>query len=65
MFVHRNDQIQAQFDQITRELASLHHQRADLENQRTRLNLLHQFQQQGVTRVDYIGFQPKSHHLSS
>ena len=64
MFIQRNDQIQAQFDRITRELASLHHQRADWENQQTRLNLLHQFQQQGVTRTHYIGFQPKSYRLT-
>jgi len=58
-----NNQIQAQYEQINRELAMLQTRRVVLENQQTRLNLLYQFQQKGVTRSDYVGFQSVSRHL--
>ncbi|MFZ0543989.1 MAG: hypothetical protein WAM60_01030 [Candidatus Promineifilaceae bacterium] len=65
MFMLINNQIQTQFNQINRELDRLQSQRVILENQRTRLNLLNQFQQKGATRSDYIGFQPVSRVLFS
>jgi hypothetical protein len=64
MFIQPNKQIQTQFDHINRELTMLQNQRLTLENQQTRLKLLHQFQQQGVTRTDYIGFQPQTRHIA-
>lgn len=60
MFIQLNNQIQARCDQINRELAALQNRRTMLENQQARLNLLNQFQKKGVTRPDYVGFQPVS-----
>lgn len=64
MFIQHNNQIQTEFDYINHELTLLHNRRVWLENQQTRLNLLHQFQQHGVTRADYIGFQPKTRQIA-
>ena len=58
MFMPTNNQIQSQFEQINRELVTLQNRRVVLENQQTRLNILNRFQQKGVTRSDYLGFQP-------
>ena len=63
MFMQLNNQIQTRCDQINRELTALQSRRMMLENQQTRLNLLNQFQQKGVTRLDYAGFQPASRRL--
>jgi hypothetical protein len=63
MFMQLNNQIQTRCDQINRELTALQSRRMMLENQQTRLNLLNQFQQKGVTRLDYAGFQPVSRRL--
>lgn len=60
MFMHINSPIQAQYEQINRELAEIQKRRDVLKNQQMRLNLLNQFRQKGVTRPDYVGFQPAS-----
>jgi hypothetical protein len=55
-----NNHVQTQFDHVNRELAALHNRRQMLENQQTRLRLLRQFQQHGVTWPDYARFQPEN-----
>lgn len=59
-----NHNVQSQFDALNRELAALQNRQRLLQNQQTRLNLLHQFQQHGVVRSDYLGFQPVSRRLA-
>lgn len=63
MYNQLNHNVQAQFDAINRELVALQNRQRLLQNQQTPLNLLHQFQQQGVIRSDYLGFQPRSRRL--
>ncbi len=59
-----NHNVQSQFDALNRELAALQNRQRLLQNQQTRLNLLQQFQQHGVVRSDYLGFQPVSRRLA-
>ncbi len=54
-----NKRIRTQSESINRELVMLANRHAFWQNQQTRLNLLYQFQRLGVTRSDYIGFQPR------
>ncbi|MCL4264351.1 MAG: hypothetical protein KJ069_14100 [Anaerolineae bacterium] len=63
MYNQINHNVQSQFDTIHRELVALQNRQQVLQNQQTRLNLLHQFQQHGVIRSDYLGFQPRSRRL--
>ena len=42
--------------EVEKELEAAKKEMATLQNRQIRLNLLHQFQQQGVTRPDAIGF---------
>lgn len=58
-----NRKVQAQFDAINRQIVMMQNRQRLMENQQIRLNLLHQFQQHGVIRSDYLGFQPSSRRL--
>lgn len=57
MFVQVSNQTQTRLERINRELAALQDRRLILESQQTRIDLLHRFQQQGVTRPHFESFQ--------
>ncbi len=59
-----NRKVQAQFDAINRQIVMMQNRQRLMENQQIRLNLLRQFQQHGVIRSDYLGFQPSSRRLT-
>jgi len=60
MFNKTSQTLQAKYDAVCQALARLKAEETQLHNQQTRLNLMQQVQQQGVTRQDYVGFQPQS-----
>lgn len=55
-----NRRFQSQFNSLNWEMLLLQSRWQALQNQQTRLSLLDQFRQKGVTRSEYIGFQPVS-----
>lgn len=57
MFVQIDNRTQSQLDRINREFAALQDRRVILERQQTRMDLLAQFQQQGVTRPYFENFE--------
>lgn len=59
MLNRRNNRIPTPFENSNQELHMLEARRSVLQHYQTRLHLLAQFQQKGVTRSDYIGFQPR------
>ncbi len=64
MFNKTSQNLQAEYEAVCQALARLKAEETQLYNQQTRLNLMQQVQQQGVTRQEYAGFQPKSRHTT-